>query len=539
MRPLRSRRSAAAAELDASPLRFDCRSSAPAGARLSWVLLASTLLTVVGHAGAESLRIVPSLTLQETWSNNINLAPSGQERSDLVTSLTPTLTFSESGARTRLNGNISVPLLFYARSSGENTVQPAADVSGSYEIVPRFFFLDGQATVAQQYLSPFGARPVSNVNITQNRYTGQSYRLTPYFRGNAAGDLTYELRDDNVWTRTGNGNGNGNDSLATSTTAGYVNQSSARVNKQPAPLGWGVDYTRSALHFGGQNTLVTQIGHLQLNDRVDPQLEIYVNGGYESSQNLASNYSDLTYGAGGTWHASERTAVTANWEHRFFGSAYLLDFANRRPLSVWSIQASRNLTSYPQQFATLAGGSETAPLVNQLLLSVIPDPVERQRAVDQFIRERGLPSTLSGPVNLFSNQFYVQETESASMGLRGVRNSVVWTLYRTRSQAIVNNGFEGITASPQDVTQVGTNVSYTHNISASVVLGVNADYLRASGQFAANGRSNQGTLGTSLSSLLTQTTSLTGGLRYQVFRSNVSQDYNEFAVFGSISHSFR
>jgi uncharacterized protein (PEP-CTERM system associated) len=535
MRPLRSRPSAAAAELGSSPLRSDRRSFARAGGPLSRALLASTLLTGVGQAGAESLRIVPSLTLQETWSNNINLAPSGQERSDLVTSLVPTLSISESGARTRLNGNISVPVLFYAKSSGENTVQPAADVTGSYEIIPRFFFLEGQATVSQQYLSPFGARPVSNVNITQNRYTGQSYRLTPYVKGNATGDLTYELRDDNIWTKAGNGN----DPVLTSSTAGYSNQASGRVTKQPTPLGWGLDYTRSALHFGSQNTLVTQIGHVQIIDRVDPQLEIYASAGYETSDNLATDYSGITYGAGATWHPTERTTAKANWEHRFFGSAYLLDLEHRRPLSVWSIQASRDLTSYPQQFATLAGGLETAPLVNQLFLSLIPDPVERQRAVDQFIRERGLPSTLSGPVNLFSNQFYLQENASASVGLRGARNSVVWTLYRTRSQAIVNNGFEGITSAPQSVTQVGTSVSFTHNLSASLVLGANADYLRASGQFAQSGRSNQGTLGASLSSLLTQKTSLTGGLRYQVLRTDVTEGYKEFAVFAAITHSFR
>jgi len=135
--------------------------------------------------------------------------------------LVPTLLISESGARTRLNGNISLPVFLYARSSGENNVQPAADVTGSYEAISRFFFVEGQANVSQQYLNPFGARPASNENITQNRYTGQSYRVTPYVRGNTAGDLSYEVRDDNIWTKLGN------DPLVTGASSAYTNQFTA------------------------------------------------------------------------------------------------------------------------------------------------------------------------------------------------------------------------------------------------------------------------------------------------------------------------
>ena len=92
MRPLRSRRSAAAAELGSLPSRSDRRCSAPARRPLSHALLASALLApVVGDAAAESLRIIPSLTVRETYSNNIFLAPSGFERSDLVSELVPTL----------------------------------------------------------------------------------------------------------------------------------------------------------------------------------------------------------------------------------------------------------------------------------------------------------------------------------------------------------------------------------------------------------------------------------------------------------------
>jgi hypothetical protein len=44
-----------------------------------------------------------------------------------------------------------------------------------------------------------------------------------------------------------------------------------------------------------------------------------------------------------------------------------------------------------------------------LFLPAIGDATQRQQFVDQLIRDRGLPATLSGPVNLYSNQTLLQE----------------------------------------------------------------------------------------------------------------------------------
>ena len=49
----------------------------------------------------QTWRFVPSIALQETATNNVNLEPTDIRISDLVTQITPTLAFSESGEHTR------------------------------------------------------------------------------------------------------------------------------------------------------------------------------------------------------------------------------------------------------------------------------------------------------------------------------------------------------------------------------------------------------------------------------------------------------
>ena len=91
------------------------------------------------------------------------------------------------------------------------------------------------------------------------------------------------------------------------------------------------------------------------------------------------SYRGYIYGVGIEWRPTERTNVVANWEHRFFGASYLFSFDHRTPLSVWSVSASRNITSYPQQLASLPAGNVQG-ILNQLFLSRIPDPTLRQNA---------------------------------------------------------------------------------------------------------------------------------------------------------------
>src|SRR4051794_38660959 len=71
---------------------------------------AALSVLIAGHVHAAKWDLVPSFTADETYTDNARLAPSGQEHSDWITSLTPSFTLSGSGARARFNANYSPQL---------------------------------------------------------------------------------------------------------------------------------------------------------------------------------------------------------------------------------------------------------------------------------------------------------------------------------------------------------------------------------------------------------------------------------------------
>ena len=476
--------------------------------------------------------IAASFTLLETLTNNVNLAPSAARQGDLVTQLTPTLLLNERSAHTSLYGSVSVPILLYARTGAENNqVYAQANVAGSLEALEKHFFIDGSASVSQQYLTPFGAAPIGLTNATQNRYTSETYSVTPHFGGASAGGITYELRDANTWTNLSNAPAGVNNA--------YTNDLTGRLVRDPAPWGWFAYYDATRVKFTDQGPLDTQLARLALTYQVDPQLQTAVDGGYENNRYPLTSYRGPIYGVGGKWRPTERTHVEGAWEHRFFGSSYLFNFDHRMPLSVWSVNASRNITSYPQQLATLPAGGTVALLLDQLLSGTIPDPGQRQSYINQLIQNQGLPTLASAPITIYTEQISLQENASATVGLIGARNSVFLTGYYLRSQPITAAGtpLPGFLAQNNN-TQTGGDISWTHKVTPFTSLTAGVNYLRTVANEPLTGTSKQGWARAVLTTNLSRETNLYAGARYQVFRSDVSSDYSEAAVFVGFSYSY-
>ena len=375
---------------------------------------------------AQTSRLIPSISVDETFTNNVNLDSRDAAKNDFITQITPSITFRESGGRFKTNGFVSLPILKYARTSENDTVVPLVNVLATAEIIERVFFVDATINVQQQFNSPFGARPVTLDSSTANRFTAQSYNVSPYLRG-VRGDYSYELRDDNIWTKSSG-------TLSSIPDSSYSNIIVGRILKRPTPLGWTIDYDRSDVKFSDQEPLITQLVRARAVWQVDPQVELSAGGGYENNRYTLTSYKDTIYNVGARWRPTERTVVNANIEHRFFGASYSFEFDHRTPLSVWSLHASRNTTTYPQQLASLPAGSSVVALLNQLLLSTIPDPVQRQAYIDQLISSGSVPLLTSGAVNLFTQQVLLVEQANASVGLIGARNTLYFSVFREHSE---------------------------------------------------------------------------------------------------------
>jgi uncharacterized protein (PEP-CTERM system associated) len=491
---------------------------------------AATIAVASPPTHGQTWKYEPSIAIDETVTNNVNLDPNSSRRGDFVTTITPGLRFSELGAHTSLTGSISLPVLLYARTGSDNNdIVPQVNVLGNAELLPRLFYLEGSAYVSQQYLTPFGARPSSLTTRTDNQYTSQVYRLTPYIKGEASGDLNYELRDINTWTKGD----------ATSVNNTFSNEVLGTLRRDPRPFGWGADYDRVDTKFGGQQSFVTELGRLRGSYLADQQLELTASIGYEHNDFLIVNHDNSIYGVGMRWRPTERTTLDASWEHRFFGASYNVVFNHRTALSTWNAYASRNITSYPQQFGALGSGVDVAAALNQIFAARITDPAQRQTIVNQFINDRGLPSVLSGPINVFTEQITLQESMGGAVTLSGARNTASFSAYRQRNEPITGAGTS--LPDPFNVldnnTQYGGNAVWSTALTPRVALTTSIEALRTVAN-AQPGTTKQLTIRTMLTTPLSDLTSFYAGLRYQVLHSTLMDEYDEVAAFVGIVHIF-
>ena len=474
----------------------------------------------------------PSVDALFTLTDNVNLTTTDR-KADFVTQLTPGLRFSEQSAHTRLQGNVQVPVLLYARTGSQNDdVEPQVALSGIAELVERLFFVEAAVNVSQQYLSPFGPTPVDLSTATNNRYTAQSYRVSPILRGDAGNGLTYQLRDDNIWSNESN--------TTFVTQSAYTNELNGKLTQEPRPLGWQLEYDLSETHFVDQAPQRSQIARAHMLARPDPTFEWSLDAGYENNNFPGVNESGAVYGGGVRWRPTDRTTVDATLEHRFFGGSYHVTIDHRTPLSIWSIRASRDITTYPQQLAAFAAGEDVNALLNRLFSSRFTDPLQRQQFVDQFIRERGLPATVGGPLSLYTQEVLLQESFEARAGLIGARNSILASVFRLRTEPVGDVGTLLPALLAQDNnTQTGGTVTWTLKVTPLYTLATSGTYTRTVENVGDGQLTRQFALTSSLAAPLSPLTRGFVGVRWQRLLSNFGNDYRETAVFVGINHIFR
>jgi uncharacterized protein (PEP-CTERM system associated) len=503
-------------------------------------------------AGQRTSEIIPFVIVQETLSSNYTLTENRQP--GLISQISPGFRVREIGSRFSLTGSAAAVWTQYIPTSNSySSVAPAVSLIGNAAVIQRFFFVEAAVVANRTFYSPLGPVSSSSGVAPQNQYTYYSYRISPYIQGVAFNNISYLIRNDNVWT-TLSGAPTTAFSFTTPSGNSYLNRVFARVASPVNPGGWALEYDRNQVDFTGQSAnFLTEVGRGRLFYNVNESLQLNASGGWENNNYFSGEggqYSGAIYGGGLTWRPSPRTSFVGNWEHRFFGSSYLFSFQHRRPLSAFNLFVARNVTSYPQQLASLPGGASTASTLDSIFASRIPDQAQRTQFVDQLIASRGLPSQTSSSVSLFTAQLLLFEQASAVFTLIGVRNTASLNLFRYRQQPITA---EGVTLPPsflaqQNNTQIGGALSFTHNLTSDLSLLASATYFDTSYEPPLGGSSNTLAFRAQLNNRLSTKTNVFAGTRYQLFRNNVtglpglsipgSTNANEVAIFAGINHTF-
>lgn len=377
-------------------------------------------------------RFGASLGIDETWSDNINLSPAGQERSDFVTSLNPTFTANRSGPRLNAHLDYSPQYLYYANGTNGTNLRNSLDASVNAIVIQNLLFVDASSAISQQNISPFGTQAANSVNGSTNRAEARSYTFAPRLQSRFEQDVTYTLGARYNFSNADSS------AFASNHTSEYYG--SLQTGTSFRDVGGGVNFDRSEQVFNGSNSIVVESASANVQYVVAPTVHAHASIGYDRNSYPTTRQADLagtSYSAGLDWQPTHHTSLDATLGHRYFGPTANIRLQESRTRWVLSAGYTRDQTTSTGNGLTQVA-DPTYALIDQLYATTITDPVLRAQQVTSFLTAAGLPTSRYSSSSFISNQIYVQKQLYASLALIGLANTVTFNAQRTESQGLSN-----------------------------------------------------------------------------------------------------
>ena len=477
--------------------------------------------------------IVPRVRLTETFTDNVNLTATDTQ-SDFITAVAPGVRINANTAKLRLVFDYELVGYIYARNSDYSNFQNYLNTFGTLEAIDNWFFVDFSGYVTQQMISPFGTQSASNANNNDNRTQTQTYRLSPYIRGQLGGDLAeYILRYNAATTRSGN------DSISNVDISQWIGQ--VRGGTPFRNLAWTVDGSQQNTDFSQGRDYDDARLRAILTYQLLPQLRVSGSGGEERNNYITldtENYT--TYGYGIDWRPTERTVVAGFKEKRFFGWGHNLNVSHRFPLSSIQYTDVEDIAFIPNDYATTGQGA----LYDQyfeLFSSQIPDPVARAAYKSSMGNQAGIAEndTNTQTVNGYlSNRPQLRRTQQLSLVLFGNRNSITFRGTRVSDEVLtVIGGTENPTSAFSKVEQTGYSANFIHRLTPLTNLNVLGLYQTNDAPSSPSLNNTLRMFQVGISSWLGSRTVGALNARRSIYSSD-SNPYNENAVSVSLIFSF-
>jgi uncharacterized protein (PEP-CTERM system associated) len=132
-----------------------------------------------GPAVAQEWLIQPSVSAFESFTSNAGLDPPGEEETDLVTTISPSVDIHREGPRFIFDLNYALDAIGYAREQEFSEIRNRLNLDSRATFVPEMIFLDANAVISQQ--PEDSGRPSSGSQLTAstNLDTVYTYRISP------------------------------------------------------------------------------------------------------------------------------------------------------------------------------------------------------------------------------------------------------------------------------------------------------------------------------------------------------------------------
>ena len=387
--------------------------------RLAMLLVA--MLSSVGAWGAD-WKVNPRLGLSESYSDNLNLRPAGQENSAFITKINPGVTANINGAHLKANVDYSLQAVLTTGQVQRNRGYHQLNATANAELVDESLYLDARALADQQNISLLGPLGVDNTTgDPSNITTKTSYSLSPYLRhkfGSLASGEARVTHDKVSYT-------SGNASDSTSNAVGLkLNSGTAFYD-----WSWGLNYNASKIKYSEGQLIDRDFEKSTgtLGYRLTPKFRVFATAGHESNTFPAApgfNTSGPLWTAGFGWSPTTRTAIEASYGHRFFGKTFSLDLNHRTRLTVWNAQYNEDITD-----------ARTVALRPFTGFLSVTDPTGQQLIV---VDSTGKPIPITIDIPVLTNDTFISKRFTASVGITRAKSTVSLSAFNAKREYLLS-----------------------------------------------------------------------------------------------------
>lgn len=503
--------------------------------RQSWLSAAAILvaaLLLAPNVRAQEPAFQMSLSGRVTVTDNAPLRPEPAAVNDVIVEATPSLAVQLVGTRARLIGDIGLTAINYINGTGGDRVLPRIQLDGKLEAVERLLFVDARVTTAQVIENPLAG--ITGDSGSVNSFTTTTYSVSPYMDWHLSPRTRLLIRSDNTRTETSG--------AVSSVQGARSTREQVRFEFLPRPLGLQLEAEHSDARFSGQprDTLTQKIGRVILIYTPSAELVLNARGGYEDNTiSGASNADGNIHGGGFEWRPTSRTLVRGLGERRFFGTGWEGAFTHRMPWLAWDVRTTRELSTSVQTLLALTGGGNVAALLDAIMTTRYPDPVERARIVQDLIRRQGLPTSVGGPLTIYTQRAFISTGRSLTLGLVGTSSTVSFSAASLRVELALP---EAVRVSPSEISeseQLTTALTWTRRLSSFTAFNLTGGrtYIRGLGE-AAGEETRLRTIRASLTRQWSPRAEGVVGVSRRLSESAIDSNFDENLVFFGLTKRF-
>ena len=395
---------------------------------------------------ARNWQFDPSLTIQETYSDNIRLAPAGSEKGAFVTEISPGISVIGKTDRNRVNLKYRMQNLFNAGGNDEYDLNHQLQFNSNTELLRNSLFVDLNSSINQQNTRNIRS---SNDNISGdgNRTNITTYGISPYWtphlHGYAEGEVRLRYEKFMIDDKNQSSQDTSISNFSRLSDAEILEESVRLVSgRRFSQMTWALNFLNREQKRDRGNDVIFQNGDGLLRAHFSRKYNIFVRAGFSDNSfqtQTDRNKNGFFYTVGGEWRPNRQFRLEAGVGNNNFvtvdvsptrhmhwittyrhndigtntGSTWETDFEFETKRSIWKASYSEDTTTTQ----SVLGETQAFTLVDRTTGEVDTTPVSGQ----PFQRDISLPNLV--------DEVFIRKRGEISFAYRTAKSDVTTTLF--------------------------------------------------------------------------------------------------------------